>query len=91
MKNRITSALIVSAVCAMFATGAAHAGEGKATKTTSKEVKCAGINECKGHGACAGAGNSCAGQNGCKGQGWTKVESEKACTDKGGTVLVAKK
>jgi hypothetical protein len=26
-----------------------------------------------------------------KGQGWTKVESAKECTDKGGTVLVAKK
>ena len=63
----------------------------RTTDAVAADVKCAGINVCKGHGACAGAKNSCAGENGCKGQGWTKVGSEKECTDKGGTVVVAKK
>jgi len=90
MKNGITSTLMAAAVCAMFAAGAAHAGEGKATKAASEEVKCAGINECKGHGACSGADNSCSGQNGCKGQGWVKVKSAQECTDKGGTVVAKK-
>jgi uncharacterized membrane protein len=87
MKNTIKGALIASAVCAMFTAGISQASEGKATKASSNEVKCAGINECKGHGACSGAGNSCSGQNGCKGQGWVKVKSAKECTDKGGTVV----
>ena len=90
MKNTVKGALIASAVCAMFSSGALYAAEGKATKATSKEVICAGINECKGNGACAGAGNGCAGHNGCKGQGWVKVNSEKECTDKGGTIVANK-
>ena len=90
MKNTIKSALIASAVCAMFTAGITHAGEGKATKASSNEVKCAGINECKGHGACSGAGNSCSGQNGCKGQGWVPTKTEKECTDKGGKIVAKK-
>jgi len=90
VKNTIKGALIASAVCAMFTAGLSHAGDGKATKATSNEVKCAGINECKGHGACAGAANSCSGENGCKGQGWVKVKSDKECTDKGGTIVAKK-
>jgi len=90
MKNTVKGALIASAVCAMFSTGAVNAAEGKAAKDTGKEVKCAGINECKGKGSCAGAGHSCAGKNDCKGQGLTKVTTEKECTDKGGKVMAAK-
>jgi len=29
----------------------------------------------------------CSGVNSCKGKGWTKVKTEKECTDKGGTVV----
>jgi len=90
MKNSIKGALIASAVCAMFTAGISQASEGKATKASSKEVKCAGINECKGHGACSGAANSCSGENGCKGKGWVAVKSAKECTDKGGTVVAQK-
>ncbi len=50
------------------------------------EVKCAGINACKGKGACASASNACAGQNSCKGQGWIKA-SKADCDAKGGTVV----
>lgn len=50
------------------------------------EVKCSGINSCKGKGACGGASNSCAGQNSCKGKGWIKA-SKADCESKGGTVI----
>jgi hypothetical protein len=51
------------------------------------EVKCMGINECKGHGSCAvTGGSSCAGQNECKGKGWVKA-SAADCTAKGGKVI----
>lgn len=50
------------------------------------EVKCSGINSCKGKSACATASTSCAGQNSCKGKGWIKV-SKADCASKGGTVI----
>jgi hypothetical protein len=52
----------------------------------SAQVKCMGVNSCKGQGACATAHNDCKGKNGCKGQGIEKMSSAKDCTDKGGTV-----
>ncbi len=56
-------------------------------------VKCSGINECKGKGECGAAdgSHSCKGKNGCKGKGWVNVASEKACTDKKGSVVKEKK
>ena len=71
---------------------------GDSTKTAAKvetapaeatkvaEVKCSGINSCKGTGACASATHACAGQNSCKGQGWIKA-SKADCDAKGGTVV----
>ncbi len=50
------------------------------------EVKCSGINSCKGTGACGSATNGCAGQNSCKGKGWIKA-SKADCDTKGGTVI----
>lgn len=50
------------------------------------DVKCSGINTCKGTSACATATSSCHGQNKCKGQGWIKVTKE-ACEAKGGKIL----
>ena len=86
--SRAMGLAVAAAVIGMLATGhqfAGHDGE----KDSSKTVKCAGINACKGHGACASADGShaCAGKNECKGKGWVKVKSEKECTDKGGTVM----
>jgi uncharacterized membrane protein len=87
MKNW-KSAMMASAVAAMFAAQAVHAGDAKPpAKAAAKGVKCAGINSCKGKGACKGADNDCKGKNGCKGKGWTMSKSEKACTDKKGTVV----
>jgi hypothetical protein len=53
------------------------------------EVKCAGINSCKGTGACAAADGShaCGGKNECKGKGWVYVGSAEECEEQGGTVV----
>ncbi len=57
-------------------------------KATGDQVKCSGINECKGHSACAGGagGNSCGGQNSCKGKGVTNT-TKAECEKKGGKVV----
>ncbi len=79
-----TGVTLATAAAAMFIAGAALTGAPTAAKA---DVKCAGINSCKGHGACAGASNGCKGQNACKGQGWVSAESASACTSKGGKVV----
>jgi hypothetical protein len=79
--------LVAAAVASLFA-GAALAGDkapAKAGKDTA-QVKCTGVNECKGKGACGGAGHDCAGNNECKGKGWVSL-AEKDCKAKGGTVV----
>lgn len=87
MKNW-KSAMMASAVAAMFMAQAVHAADkAPAPKAAAKGVKCAGINSCKGKSACKGADNDCKGKNACKGKGWTMAKSEKACTDKKGTVV----
>jgi uncharacterized membrane protein len=87
MKSTLKGALIAATVAGLFAANAGLAAdEGKVIKNESEEVKCSGINSCKGKGSCAGAGHECAGKNGCKGQGWVKTASARACTDKGGKV-----
>jgi len=85
------SKLLAAAVASMFA-GAAYAGDPpkdakKAdAKDTAAQIKCTGVNECKGKGACGGANHGCAGNNECKGKGWITL-AEKDCKAKGGTVL----
>src|SRR5688572_32963747 len=78
MKN-VKGTMIASAVASLFAFGA-YAADAKApakdTKAAAANVKCTGVNECKGKGACAGAGNACAGKNECKGKGVTAMRSE---------------
>jgi len=54
--------------------------------TKVAEIKCSGINSCKGTSACATATSACAGQNSCKGQGWIKA-SKADCDAKGGKVV----
>ena len=53
---------------------------------TTEQVKCSGINECKGHASCGGADHSCKGQNECKGKGWVMASAED-CNAKGGSVV----
>ena len=75
----LASASAALLVTGMSVTSFAHAGKKVA------EVKCSGINSCKGKSACATATTACAGANSCKGKGWIKV-SAKECKAKGGKV-----
>ena len=77
------SMLIASAAAALLITGAVTARADE--KVGGDQVRCAGINACKGHGACASAHNECKGKNGCKGQG-ISMTSASDCKSQGGTV-----
>lgn len=48
------------------------------------QVKCSGVNACKGQSACATATTSCKGHNACKGQGWVETTAAD-CETQGGT------
>jgi len=89
MKN-VKGTMIASAVASLFAFSAyaadAKAAPAKDAKAAAADVKCTGVNECKGKGACAGASNACAGKNECKGKGVTKM-TEADCKAKNGTVV----
>ena len=76
--------IIAAAVGALFATSG-FAGSAP-SDAKAAEVKCMGVNACKGQGACKTAANACKGQNSCKGTGVMMVATEKDCTDKGGKV-----
>lgn len=65
---------------------AAPAEGGEAAPMTAEQVKCSGINECKGKGECGAADHSCKGQNECKGKGWVMASTED-CSGKGGSVV----
>jgi hypothetical protein len=75
---------IATAVALLFITGGVVANADHSGGTV--QVRCSGINSCKGQSFCATAKNACAGQNACKGQGWLKVSREE-CSSKGGHVL----
>lgn len=85
MDHRVKGALIATAVAGMFAAAPAAAAE--AAGGTDAQVKCLGVNDCKGTSQCGvPGGHSCHGANSCKGKGWIKM-SEKDCREKGGKVL----
>lgn len=94
MNSSIKASLAFSAA-ALFVAGCSKGGEsapaasaepsGNAA-TAAADVKCMGVNECKGQGVCGvPGGHSCAGQNECKGKGWLKL-SAADCDSQGGTV-----
>jgi len=76
--------LIASAVATLITSGSLVAQA--ADKAGGDKVRCAGINECKGHGSCSGEGHSCSGKNSCKGQGWVETSAAE-CSQKGGKVV----
>ena len=76
-----SSLLLASAAAGLMAYGITMAAPGTAQ---AEEVKCYGINKCKGTGECGGKGHSCAGHNECKGQGWLKIDKEKCLKIQGG-------
>ncbi len=84
-KMNAKSLVVAGAAALLIVTGAITARADESAG--SSQVKCMGINSCKGQGACASAKNDCKGTNSCKGQGWVQVSSAQECTSKGGTVM----
>ena len=79
MKYReVTGISIAIAAAAWFSTAPLQAS------SSSDNVRCHGVNSCKGRGSCATANNQCAGQNSCRGKGVLEM-SRSACEAEGGT------
>lgn len=83
------SSMALATTAATFllsACGADKTASLKLAASATANVKCSGINSCKGTSACATATSTCHGNNECKGQGWIKV-SKNECESKGGKIL----
>lgn len=83
-RRKMTGLLLATTAAALFGTATITAAAEDAT--VSADVKCMGINACKGSSECATATNSCKGQNSCKGSGWVHA-SKSDCDAKGGKVV----
>ena len=84
MKRREFGALAAAAAFAMLSSGVPLAS---AAASKDAEVKCAGVNSCKGHSECQTATSDCKGLNGCKGEGWVTMKSAADCKAAGGKVI----
>lgn len=83
MKGMKNGLVLATAAAALLASGFVAT----TSAANNAEVKCMGINSCKGTGACKSINNACKGQNTCKGQGLTMEKSAETCTQAGGTVV----
>ncbi len=77
--NKVRGLALATAAAAMFATApmVGHAAKHEG------DVKCTGVNKCKGSSDCKTANSQCKGQNSCKGSGFVKM-SKHACDAIGG-------
>ena len=90
--NQTMTTSFAAAAAALFLAGCGGQSSGSEGATSadkaaaSANVKCLGVNECKGKGECGvPGGHSCAGQNECKGKGWILLPKAE-CDAKGGSV-----
>jgi hypothetical protein len=83
MKLNAKSGYALATVAAALAISAAIP-VGHVSAASNHNVKCFGVNACKGHGSCKSTANACKGQNSCKGKGFL-VMSKSTCKAKGGT------
>ena len=83
--KKLSGVALASATAALVLTGMTATSIANAAPKVA-QVKCSGINACKGKSACATATTACAGANSCKGKGWIKT-SAKDCKTKGGKIL----
>lgn len=83
MKGMKNGLVLATAAAALLASGFVAT----TTAADSTEVKCMGVNDCKGKGACKSKDNACKGLNACKGKGIVPEKTAEACTSAGGTVV----
>jgi hypothetical protein len=81
MKITTKSGAVIAAAAAVLM---ANAVVPVAQAATDYNVKCFGLNACKGNGACKTVGNACKGKNACKGLGMSMMKKSK-CMAKGGS------
>lgn len=72
-----TSVAIAATAAALFAGAVITSG------AQAANIKCSGVNSCKGMSACKTASSSCKGMNSCKGMGFVEL-SAADCTKQGG-------
>jgi hypothetical protein len=77
--SKSASFVIATAAAALF-------GAAVATTAQAADVKCQGVNNCKGQSACKTASNACKGMNSCNGQGFILTSAE-GCKNKAGIVV----
>jgi len=81
--RKMAGVTIAAAAAVLFLAGCTS----QTVPVQQAEVKCAGINSCKGQSACKTASSSCKGLNSCKGQGWLPAASAEECAAQGGSVI----
>lgn len=74
--NVATGAALALVAASLFATLPVQAAQ----DTKAAEVKCFGVNGCKGQNDCMTAKNACKGQGECKGQGF-KLMTQAKCDE----------
>jgi len=86
LANKAARLALAASAAALFA-GTTAAPVFAAEDQGSTQVKCMGINACKGQSKCQTASNACAGHNSCKGMGWLLSPSKEECEAQGGKVI----
>jgi len=85
-KTRIAGAMLAAAVALAFTGSAANAADTASPSAQQAQIKCLGINACKGQSACKTVANDCKGKNSCKGKGYLTTVDAKSCVAQGGHV-----
>ncbi len=83
MKLNRKSGAVIAGAAALLVVGATA----PLAPAYAYQVKCFGLNSCKGHGQCKSLANSCKGQNSCKGKGFLMMDKA-TCLSKGGTLTL---
>ena len=88
MKNakRLAGTALATAAAALFVSGCAATGENTSgtNSASAAQVKCAGVNACKGRSSCKTGASSCKGLNACKGEGHVMLDAA-TCGHVGGS------
>lgn len=88
-KKKLLGATLVTAAALAFST--APITSAFANTHHTGEVKCFGLNSCKGKGGCKSNLNSCKGKNSCEHKGVEMKKSKQECVKEGGTTTAPKK
>ncbi len=87
--RKLTGPILATAAAALPVSGCASTNESQSSAGASgaqtAQVKCTGVNACKGRSSCKTSASSCKGQNACKGQGFVLMDAE-TCGHVGGKV-----